>query len=77
MTQINVERLTALMKTHKLSGRRLGLKAKLGETVVSDIIVGRTTSPRYRTIEAIGDVLGCDVEYLMGRIDSFRLEVAA
>lgn len=60
MTKIaeNLERLIAQQGT---AAKRLSSDAGLGETVVRDILKGRSKNPRYATLAKLASALGVDV----------------
>ena len=59
-------RLAAYMKDREFNQRSLAIEAKLNETAVRDILIGRSRSPRYATLAALAGVLRCSVAELTG-----------
>lgn len=59
-------RLAAYMKDRGFNQRSLAVAAKLNETAVRDILIGRSRSPRYATLAALASVLKCTVAELAG-----------
>ena len=59
-------RLAAYMKDRDFNQRSLAIEAKLNETAVRDILIGRSRSPRYATLAALAGVLRCSVAELTG-----------
>lgn len=59
-------RLAAYMKDREFNQRSLAIEAKLNETAVRDILIGRSRSPRYATLAALAGVLRCTVAELTG-----------
>lgn len=53
-----VRRLRVEMRRQGMTDAGLAKKAGLGLTAVRDILKGRSISPRYKTVKALGDALG-------------------
>lgn len=61
------KRVKAFAKSKKMSISRLMLEAGLGENTLSNF---NTSMPKADNLAKIADVLGCSVDYLLGRSDS-------
>jgi transcriptional regulator with XRE-family HTH domain len=58
--------LAALIRERGISGRELSRRADVSLDTARNIITGRSTSPRARTIQALADVLGVPLSALYG-----------
>ena len=65
-----IERLQALMEQDGLTPAELNRRAGLSRTAVGDIISGQVRSPKLETLEALAEVLGVTVAYLIGETDA-------
>jgi transcriptional regulator with XRE-family HTH domain len=58
--------LAALIRERGISGRELSRRADVSLDTARNIITGRSTSPRARTLQALADVLGVPLSALYG-----------
>ena len=57
--------ITRRMATAGITQKALALKARLNETAVRDILVGKSRHPRHDTVEKLALALGCTVAELL------------
>lgn len=62
-------RLAEALERGKISPRRASLKARLGADAARDILNGKSTDPKSRTIRALAAILKVDSRWLSGEID--------
>ena len=66
------ERLAERLHAVRKSGREVSRAAGYGLSYVNDIIAGKSKEPAEKRLEAVADVLECDVGYLLGRQEKPR-----
>ena len=67
------------MERAGLDMRKLSRLARLGETTVRDILIGRSMRPQHDTLDKIAVVLGCSVQDLTepSPVNDLRLDAKA
>lgn len=63
--QIMISRLKKQMQFAGISARELSEKASVGKSFIYDILSGKSANPTTRKIQAVADVLGVSLPYLI------------
>lgn len=71
-----VGRLKTRMDALELPGREVSRRAGLGLSFVNDILSGSSKNPAERRLQAVAEVLECDLAYLYGTQEEPRLSAA-